>query len=172
MGRMLRVQNYQLARQPKTKNTKVKRRNGPHLPASLKRQINEIKIPRVTSSEDELEDKENAWDIYEYEEDVAQEESGKNRRFDTIDQLEYRLPSDFEDEEIDEDAAFGKEGAEQTGDIDCEQSNNNSILKEETKLNSDREDDGNGNDTKTNSNVCRNDTSVPFLDDDDDNGDD
>ncbi|CAM6099546.1 unnamed protein product [Calypogeia fissa] len=46
-------------------------------------------------------------DVYEYEEGVPEEERGKNKRFDDIDRLEYELPSDFEDEEIDEDAAFG-----------------------------------------------------------------
>lgn len=35
-------------------------------------------------------------DVYEYEEGVAEEEAGKNRRFDAVDGVEYELPSDFE----------------------------------------------------------------------------
>lgn len=35
-------------------------------------------------------------DFYEYEEGVADEEAGKNRRYDDVEHVEYELPSDFE----------------------------------------------------------------------------
>ncbi|KAK9945694.1 hypothetical protein M0R45_011193 [Rubus argutus] len=42
-------------------------------------------------------------DLYEYEEGVPEEESKKNRRFDPVDNLDYELPEDFEDENVSSD---------------------------------------------------------------------
>ncbi|GBG74923.1 hypothetical protein CBR_g19437 [Chara braunii] len=54
-------------------------------------------------------------DPYEYEEEVADEERGKNRRYDNMEVYEYELPEDFEDEEIDEDEAFTAEDKKRFG---------------------------------------------------------
>ncbi|KAE8657654.1 ABC transporter B family member 5 [Hibiscus syriacus] len=43
------------------------------------------------------EDSDFANDVYEYEDEVPQEESRKNRRFDPVDNYEYEIPEDFED---------------------------------------------------------------------------
>ncbi|GAQ90786.1 U3 small nucleolar RNA-associated protein 14 [Klebsormidium nitens] len=54
---------------------------------------------------------------YEYEEPMADEELKKNRRYDDVDVYEYELPDDFEDEEIDEDAAFTEEDKVKFGNL-------------------------------------------------------
>ncbi|CAI5475091.1 unnamed protein product [Closterium sp. Yama58-4] len=46
---------------------------------------------------------------YEVAEELPEEASAKNRRYDDVDVYEYELPADFEDEEIDEDEAFTEE---------------------------------------------------------------
>ncbi|OAY80691.1 U3 small nucleolar RNA-associated protein 14 [Ananas comosus] len=39
-------------------------------------------------------------DVYEYDEPVPEEEARKNRRFDEVENYEYELPEDFEDEDV------------------------------------------------------------------------
>ncbi|KAK9827643.1 hypothetical protein WJX81_002537 [Elliptochloris bilobata] len=48
-------------------------------------------------------------DFYEAEEREPDEEKFSGQRYDRVDNYEYELPADFEDEEIDEDTAFNEE---------------------------------------------------------------
>ncbi|CAK9236735.1 unnamed protein product [Sphagnum troendelagicum] len=70
---------------------------GPQLASSL---LKELKGDgdgrRKQSKEEEEDDSILPGDVYEYEEQLPEEEAGKNRRYDSVDQLDYELPSDFE----------------------------------------------------------------------------
>eukprot|EP00884_Botryococcus_braunii_P004425 jgi/Botrbrau1/13984/Bobra.117_2s0014.1 len=48
-------------------------------------------------------------DVYEADDPKPEEERYAGQRYDRVDSYEYELPSDFEDEEIDEDEAFNSE---------------------------------------------------------------
>ncbi|KAF9606486.1 hypothetical protein IFM89_025761 [Coptis chinensis] len=92
----------------KRKQTKKKeeRRKGPRLPNSLKRELESLNPKNVNSSDEEeggSEDEFNSNDVYEYEAEVPEEESKKNRRYDSVDNLEYQLPDEFEDENVSSD---------------------------------------------------------------------
>ncbi|XP_074286816.1 uncharacterized protein C57A7.06 [Silene latifolia] len=98
----------------KNKNGKggeSKKSSGPRLPAALRKELDNIK--KAGDNESDLEDNvfvndeeidsdegEVKNDIYEYEEEVAEEESSKNRRYDPVDNFEYQLPDKFKDEDI------------------------------------------------------------------------
>jgi U3 small nucleolar RNA-associated protein 14 len=80
-----------------------RKRTGPHLPNSLRKEIelmNKAK-PRNSDDDDEEEiDSDDANDVYEYEEAIPEEESGKNRRYDPVENFEYELPEQFQDENV------------------------------------------------------------------------
>lgn len=67
--------------------------SGPRLHSKL---LKELGGGRKQVHEDNDDDALVVKDLYEYEEGVAEEETGKNRRFDAVDGVEYELPSDFE----------------------------------------------------------------------------
>ncbi|KAL6568967.1 hypothetical protein OROGR_000692 [Orobanche gracilis] len=48
-------------------------------------------------------------DVYEYEEGIPEEESRKNRRFDRVDNRQFELPEDFEQDEGGDDDKGGDE---------------------------------------------------------------
>lgn len=78
------------------------------LPVALKKELDLINQSGDQGSGGDEQDGERLdGDEYEYEEELPEEETQNNRRYDQVDKLEYELPSDFEDEEIDEDTAFG-----------------------------------------------------------------
>lgn len=78
------------------------------LPDALKKELELLNQNGDQGSDDDQKDGEKLHgDEYEYEEELPKEETQNNRRYDQVDKLEYELPSDFEDEEIDEDTAFG-----------------------------------------------------------------
>ncbi|KAI5070101.1 hypothetical protein GOP47_0014444 [Adiantum capillus-veneris] len=95
------------------------KRRGPRLPFSLRKELHveNRRRPHGDGEGNEEEEEEVSQlptsalpsDVYEYEENQAPEDSHKNRRFDDVDRFEYELPSDFEDEEIDEGAADGED---------------------------------------------------------------
>lgn len=95
---------------PKDKNNKRKhadkrKRTGPRLPNALRKELERLNPSRPSDSEGEEIDSDeaefgNGRDVYEYEEEAPQEEAGKNRRFDPVDNLEYELPDEFEVSEI------------------------------------------------------------------------
>lgn len=66
-------------------------RKGPRLPSSLLRNTN-----LRSEKKRDLGDGVLTGDVYEYEERVAEEETGKNRRYDAAENVDYELPSDFE----------------------------------------------------------------------------
>lgn len=75
---------------------RMKRRGGgPHLPNVLRKELDVLDPKRNSSSDSDSEGEEDVRDLYELEEEVAQEESGKNRRFDEVENYEYELPEDF-----------------------------------------------------------------------------
>lgn len=76
-------------------------KRGPRLPSALRKELDRLN-PEPAGSGDEVssgeqvEDVPARGDVYEYDESVAEEESKKNRRFDSVENLEYELPDDFE----------------------------------------------------------------------------
>ncbi|KAG1338720.1 putative U3 small nucleolar RNA-associated protein 14 [Cocos nucifera] len=80
-----------------------KKGSGPHIPSSLRKEI-DLLNPNPKSPEHESgsdgEEGDVREDVYEYEEPLPQEESKKNRRFDSVENYEYELPEEFEDEDV------------------------------------------------------------------------
>lgn len=66
-----------------------RKRTGPHLPSSLKKQIESLNPTTVDI--DEVDN-----DVYEYEEELPEEESRKNKRYDPVSVKDNDLSSDFE----------------------------------------------------------------------------
>lgn len=69
---------------------------GPHLPSSFLKEFGLQKPIPIPNQSDQGEGEEEMVDLYEYEEDLPEEESKKNRRFDPVENYEYELPDDFE----------------------------------------------------------------------------
>ncbi|KAK9699636.1 hypothetical protein RND81_08G186200 [Saponaria officinalis] len=105
--------NGKMTRHKKGKNVAGKTKStGPRLPAALRKQLDVIRNPNLDSDDDfddvvdgggedvDSDEGENVNDFYEYEEEVAEEESKKNRRYDPVDNFEYQLPEKFKDEDI------------------------------------------------------------------------
>ncbi|KAF5183211.1 U3 small nucleolar rna-associated protein [Thalictrum thalictroides] len=82
------------------KNSKDEKK-GPRLPSALQREVDSLNT-RYSDNSDEEEELHDT-DIYEYNEAQAEEESRKNRRYDPVDNLEYKLPDEFEDENLSSD---------------------------------------------------------------------
>ncbi|KFK30830.1 hypothetical protein AALP_AA6G031200 [Arabis alpina] len=83
---------------------KGKKKKGPHLPNSILRVIANEKRP--LNSDDEIDsdsDDVNGGDLYEYEEGIPEEESGKNKRYGDAVNYEYELPENYEDENVESD---------------------------------------------------------------------
>ncbi|XP_008784750.2 uncharacterized protein C57A7.06 [Phoenix dactylifera] len=78
-----------------------KKGSGPHLPSSFRKEIDLLnpnpKSPESGSDGGVGDVRE---DVYEYEEPLPQEESKKNRRFDSVENYEYEFPAEFEDEDV------------------------------------------------------------------------
>lgn len=79
----------------KNKNDPRKKGKGPRLPSALRTELDSLN-PKIASDSDDGIDSDVGNDVYEYEEEVPQEESRKNRRFDPVEKYEYELPEDFE----------------------------------------------------------------------------
>ncbi|XP_055812363.1 uncharacterized protein LOC129882196 [Solanum dulcamara] len=99
-----------------------RKRVGPRLPNAM---LKELQLPkRYTDSDDEDIGSDDAVnDLYEYEEGVAEEESRKNRRFDPVENYQYELPDEFEDENVpsDEEDGDDDEGGQRGNDDDEEE---------------------------------------------------
>ncbi|KAF3331944.1 U3 small nucleolar RNA-associated protein 14 [Carex littledalei] len=74
---------------------------GPRLTNVLRKELG--MLDHKSSSDSGTEGEEGVRDLYELDEEVAQEELGKNRRFDEVENYEYELPEDFKDEEVSSD---------------------------------------------------------------------
>ena len=83
-----------------SKRNAPKRRTGPRLPSMLRKELDLVKPNPLDGGGDEEIDSDEgellANNLYEYEERVPEEESKKNRRFDSVENFEYELPEDFE----------------------------------------------------------------------------
>ena len=84
-----------LTKKSKNKTNTRKEKTGPHLPSALRTVIDRLN-PRISSNSNDEIDSDVGNNVYEYEEEVPQEESRKNRRFDPVENYEYELPEDFE----------------------------------------------------------------------------
>lgn len=71
-----------------------RKRTGPRLPSSLRKELDRINPRNSPISDDEINSDEGN-DVYEYEEGVPEEESRKNRRYDPVENYEYELPEQF-----------------------------------------------------------------------------
>lgn len=87
----------------KRDNTNKKRDwRGPRLPNAFQKEL-DSRYPKGGPSDDEDDIPFNydvGDDVYEYEEAIPEEESKKNKRFDRVENYQYELPEDFEDENI------------------------------------------------------------------------
>ncbi|KAK5776405.1 U3 small nucleolar RNA-associated protein 14 [Gossypium arboreum] len=115
-GNSKKFKKYSNSKGPmkKNKNDKRKKGKGPRLPSALRTELDRLD-PKIASDSDDGIDLDVGNDVYEYEEEVPQEESRKNRRFDPVENYEYELPEDFEDENVpsdedDDDGDFGVGG--------------------------------------------------------------
>nr|XP_004246740.1 U3 small nucleolar RNA-associated protein 14 homolog A [Solanum lycopersicum] len=82
-----------------------RKRSGPRLPNAM---LKELQLPkRYADSDEEIGSDDALNDLYEYEEGVAEEESRKNRRFDPVENYQYELPEEFEDEDVPSDEEDG-----------------------------------------------------------------
>ncbi|KAB2605127.1 hypothetical protein D8674_004844 [Pyrus ussuriensis x Pyrus communis] len=94
------------------KGADARERKGPRLPNVLRKEVerlNPIEDEDIDSDEAEVYGR----DFYEYEEELPEEEKRKNRRFDPVENLEYQLPDEFEDENVsseDDDNDMGEAG--------------------------------------------------------------
>ncbi|OEL35067.1 hypothetical protein BAE44_0003911 [Dichanthelium oligosanthes] len=78
-----------------------KRRHGPRLPTTMRRELDAMGSGPARGSDDEEVSDAGAEDVYEYEEGVPEEEAGKNGRYDAVAKYEYEFDSDAS--EADED---------------------------------------------------------------------
>ena len=76
----------------------ARRRTGPRLPNALRKELDLLNSTTQLSDDDAASDSDVAAtnDLYEYEEALPEEESKKNKRFDSVDNYEYELPEEFE----------------------------------------------------------------------------
>ncbi|WOL01312.1 hypothetical protein Cni_G10028 [Canna indica] len=73
-----------------------RRRTGPRLPSAMRKELEHLNRGDSDSESEEFRKD----DVYEYEEDAPEEESRKNRRYDSVENYEYELPEEFEDEDV------------------------------------------------------------------------
>lgn len=82
-----------------SKRNNIKRRTGPRLPSKIRKELDLVNPSLLDSgSDEEINSDEGELlknNLYEYEEGAPEEESKKNRRFDSVENFEYELPEDF-----------------------------------------------------------------------------
>ncbi|XP_024026216.1 uncharacterized protein C57A7.06 [Morus notabilis] len=116
-----------------TQRDNKRKRRGPRLPSKFRKELDRLnpsgagRSPSGSDAEERIDSDEGEVyagnDVYEYEEGVTEEESKKNRRFDQVENLEYEMPEDFEDENVssddeneDDNAGEDSSGEEEHGD--------------------------------------------------------
>ncbi|KAL5561442.1 hypothetical protein UlMin_031189 [Ulmus minor] len=106
----------------KTSAKKDKKRRGPRLPSAFRKELDRFNPSADGASDSDVDEAVGYLnDLYEYEEEVPEEESKRNRRFDTVENCEYELPENFKDENIpsdDDDDGGGGGGGGGGGDDD------------------------------------------------------
>lgn len=113
-----------------------RKRVGPRLPNAM---LKELQLPKRYADSDDEEigsDDVAVNDLYEYEEEIAEEESRKNRRFDTVENYQYELPDEFEDENVPSDEEDGEddEGGQRVDDEEEDDGRHSRLLQEITGL--------------------------------------
>lgn len=83
-------------KQKKGGGADTRERKGPRLPNSLRKELERLNPADDDYDSDEEREAYGGRDLYEYEEEIPEEQSRKNRRFDPVENLEYELPDDFE----------------------------------------------------------------------------
>ncbi|MQM16357.1 hypothetical protein Taro_049311 [Colocasia esculenta] len=98
------------------RDEKKMRWTGPRLPSALRKELDAHKGGAGGSDDGSGSDAEERGDMYEYEEGLPEEDTGKNRRFDPVENLEYELPDDFKDENLpsDEEAGSDADGSDRS----------------------------------------------------------
>ncbi|KAL6978382.1 hypothetical protein U1Q18_020050 [Sarracenia purpurea var. burkii] len=86
----------------KNKKGEMRKRTGPHLPNALLKELDLVNHSNPSNTDEEI-TSDDANDVYEYEEVIPEEESGKNRRYDPVENFEYELPEQFKDENVESD---------------------------------------------------------------------
>ena len=90
-----------------SKTQRKKKKTGPRLPSSLQKELARLNPTTATESDEEIDSGDDGGerevfgkDLYEYEEQQAEEESKKNKRYDpvSVDKLEYELSDELSDE--------------------------------------------------------------------------
>ncbi|XP_054823107.1 uncharacterized protein C57A7.06 [Prosopis cineraria] len=94
------------------KNGGRRKKSGPRLPSSLQKEIERLNPTAALNSDEDIssddyneEGEIYGKDVYEFDEERAEEESQKNKRYDQVgvDKFEYELPDDLSDDLKDED---------------------------------------------------------------------
>ncbi|CAB4291839.1 unnamed protein product [Prunus armeniaca] len=85
------------------KGTDTRERKGPRLPNALRKELERLNPVDEGFGSDEDQEEVYGRDLYEYEEELPEEESKKNRRYDPVENLEYQMPEEFEDENVSSD---------------------------------------------------------------------
>lgn len=78
------------------KGTDTRERKGPRLPNALRKELERLNPVDEGFGSDEDQEEVYGRDLYEYEEELPEEESKKNRRYDPVENLEYQMPEEFE----------------------------------------------------------------------------
>lgn len=90
---------------PKPNTIKAKgeksKKMGPRLPLVMRKELERLNH-RILESDGEIGSDDALYngDVYEYEESLPEEETKKNNRFDPVENFEYELPDNFEDENV------------------------------------------------------------------------
>ncbi|CAA6669107.1 unnamed protein product [Spirodela intermedia] len=103
----LGVENEKKDSRKKMRKDERRRKTGLRLPSALRKELS--KVGGDSRNSDDESDVERKGDVYEYEEGIPEEEKGSNRRFDPVEDVEYELPDDFEDEDLPSDDEPGSD---------------------------------------------------------------
>lgn len=119
--------NKKNGRNSSKQDREARRRTGPRLPNALRKELDRLN-PTTQLSEDDATN-----DLYEYEEALPEEESKKNKRFDPVDNYEYELPEEFEDEDVasDDGNDEGDEASRDSDELDNEDDGRHSRMLQE-----------------------------------------
>ncbi|MED6155205.1 hypothetical protein PIB30_003400 [Stylosanthes scabra] len=104
--------NHRRGHSKPNRNSRKKKKTGPRLPSSLQKELDRLNPTAPIDSDQDIDSADGdgaerellPQDFYEYEEQQAEEESKKNKRYDpgSVDQIQYDLPIERSDESEDE----------------------------------------------------------------------
>ncbi|CAD6341639.1 unnamed protein product [Miscanthus lutarioriparius] len=111
-----------------------RRRHGPQLSKAMRRELDAMGPGPTRGSDDEEGSDAVAEDVYEYEEGVPEEESGKNGRYDAVAKYEYNFDSDASDADEDVPSEEGEDMEEDDNDDGDDEDKQIRILQETTGM--------------------------------------